>query len=113
MIKSITPISGLFELEPLRLSSLNTDLQLDVPQAQRNSPSNLTPATRLPVTVAVGGAESDEFRRQSRDFAETWRNAVRSMEYLETPGENHYTIIEGMTNRTHPLTEALLKQLGL
>jgi len=60
MVKSVVPISGLFELEPLRLTSLNADLRLDPEAARRNSPSHLKPASRLPVSVVVGGAESDE-----------------------------------------------------
>lgn len=56
MVKSIVPISSLFDLEPLRLSSINADVRLDPEAAKRNSPQFMTPATALPVSVVVGGA---------------------------------------------------------
>jgi arylformamidase len=97
LVKSIIPVSGLFELEPLRLSSLNADLQLDPDAARRNSPQFLRPATRLPASVVVGGGESVEFRRQSRDFADAWHGMVGSMDFIETEDHNHFTVIEAMT----------------
>ena len=112
MVKSIVPISGLFELEPLRLTSLNEDLRLDPESARRNSPMLIAPATRL-LSVVVGGGETEEFRRQSRTFADRWRQAAGSMSYLETAGHDHFTIIEGMTERHDPLTAILLKHLEL
>jgi arylformamidase len=113
MIKSALPISGLFELEPLRLASLNADLRLDAEAARRNSLSHLKPASRLPVSVVGGGAESDEFRRQSRDFADAWRGAAGGMVHLETPGHNHFAVIEAMTAPGNPLTTTILRHLGL
>jgi arylformamidase len=113
LVRSIIPISGLFELEPLRLSSLNSDLQLDADTARRNSPLLLAPAQQMPVSVVVGSAESYEFRRQSRDFSEAWRGSVSHMAYLETPGHHHFSIIETMTERDNPLTATILRHLEL
>ena len=111
MIRSIVPISGLYELEPLRLTSLNADLRLDSEMAARNSPNTLAPPIRMPVTVVVGGGESDEFRRQSRDFADRWRGAVDKIGYFETTGHHHFSVIEAMTEENDPLTAILLQHL--
>lgn len=113
MIKSIVPISGLFELEPLRFTPLNVDLRLDEEAARRNSPSHLAPVWRLPVSVVAGGAESAEFRRQSRDFAAAWRSMADSTDHLETPGHHHFAIIEAMPEPGNPLTATILRHLGL
>ena len=113
MVKSIIPISGLFELEPLRLSSLNGDLRLDPDSAHRNSPRYLEPSARLPVSVVVGGVESNEFRRQSREFADAWTGMSVHMDYLETPAHHHFTIIEAMTEPENPLTATILRHLDL
>jgi len=113
LVRSIIPISGLFELEPLRLSSLNSDLQLDSDTARRNSPLLLAPAQQIPVSVVVGSAESYEFRRQSKDFSEAWRGSASHMAYLETPGHHHFSIIEAMTERDNPLTATILRHLEL
>jgi arylformamidase len=113
MIKSIVPVSGLFDLEPLRLSSLNADLRLDPEAAKRNSPQYMSPATALPVSVVVGGGETDEFRRQSRDFADAWRTMASIIEYLETPGHHHFSVIEAMTEPDNPLTATILRHMQL
>ena len=113
MIKSIIPVSGLFELEPLRLSSLNADLQLDEGAAERNSPRYLEPTKSMPISVVVGGGESDEFRRQSRDFADTWRGLADTMEYIETSGHDHFAVIESMLEPRNVLTGTILRHLEL
>src|SRR3546814_19124037 len=81
--------------------------------AARVSPIYLKPATDAPVTVAVGAAESDEFRRQSREFAERWRGHGAPIEPLEVPGANHYTVLSGMTEPGHPILRAALGPKGL
>jgi arylformamidase len=113
MVKSIVPISGLFDLEPLRLSSINADVRLDPEAAKRNSPQFMTPATALPVSVVVGGGETDEFRRQSRDFADAWRATASAVEYIETPGHHHFSVMEAMTEPDNPLTATLLRHMRL
>lgn len=112
MVRSIVPISGLFELEPLRFTPLDVDLRLDEEVVRRNSPSLMTPAWRLPVSVVVGGGESDEFRRQSRDFTAAWQGTVGSMNHLETLGHHHFAVIEAMTEPGNPLTATILRHLG-
>jgi arylformamidase len=111
MVKSIVPVSGLFDLEPLRLNSVNNELRLDPAAARRNSPLFMKPAHALPVSVVVGGGETDEFRRQSRDFADTWRRVVAGTEYLETPGHDHFAVIEAMIEPGNPLTGIVLRHL--
>ncbi len=113
MVESIVPISGLFELEPLRLTSLNADLRPDAEAARRNSPLHLKPAGRLPVSVVVGGAESNEVRRQSRDLADAWQGVASKMAHLETPGHNHFAVTEAMTEPGTPLAATILRHLSL
>ncbi|TAJ40953.1 MAG: alpha/beta hydrolase [Reyranella sp.] len=113
MIKSIIPVSGLFELEPLRLSSLNESLRLGVDEALRNSPAALTPSFGLPASVVVGGGESDEYRRQSRDFVSRWRGSTAKIDYIETAGHHHFSVIEAMTDANNSLTSTILRHLNL
>jgi arylformamidase len=111
LVKSIVPVSGLFDLEPMRLSSINNDLRLDGAAARRNSPCLMRPTHALPVSVVVGGGETDEFRRQSRDFADAWRHMAGPTEYLETPGHDHFAVIEAMTEPGNPLTATIMRHL--
>ncbi len=51
LLKSATPISGLFDLQPLLLTSVNDDVHLDAESAVRNSPANSDPGYDMPMTV--------------------------------------------------------------
>lgn len=113
LVKSVTPISGLFTLEPLIRHSINQDLKLDSDGARRNSPALVAPATRGPVTVCVGGEESDEFRWQSRDFASRWKEHGADVSYVEVPEHNHFTILQSLGDAGFDLTRRLLRHMRL
>ncbi len=113
VIKGGCSVSGLFELEPMRLCYLHDTLGFDVGQAARNSPIRLLPQSKAPLIVAVGGAESDEFRRQSVDFGATWRNKGAAAQVMERPGLNHYTIMEEFADRESTLGQAVMSQMAL
>ena len=113
LIKSGVPVSGIFELEPMLYLPLNEDLKLDGKSAHCNSPIFLNPVTDAPLSIVVGGKESDEFHRQSYNFAQTWRERGAKTEYLDLPGQNHFTIVDQMKHRDNPLTTILLRHMGL
>jgi len=87
------PISGLFDLEPIRLCYLNEPLQMNEDEANRNSPQRLPPLL-VPTTVAVGAAELPELVRQSRDYAAALAAAGGRARELVLPGDNHFSILE-------------------
>lgn len=113
LVKSATPISGLFTLEPLIRHSVNEDLGLDPDGARRNSPALMSPALSGPITVCVGEQESDEFRWQSRDFAARWKEHGADISYVELPGHNHFTILGALGDADFDLTRRLLRHMGL
>ena len=113
MIQSTMSISGVFDLDPIRLTTLNAELQLEPAMAYRNSPIFLRPPTGRPVSIVVGGGETDEFRRQSRALADKWRTAVGVLSYFETAGHDHFGVIESMTDTCDPVMAILLKNLGV
>jgi arylformamidase len=100
------PLSGLFDLAPLRQFSFNSDFRLDAAAVERLSlldkPRTLTAA----LIVAAGAAESSEFQRQSRDLATAWSPQVHSL--LLLPGANHFTIVDAFAERGQPLFAATL-----
>ena len=67
----------------------------------------------MPVSVIVGGGETDEYRRQSRDFAAKWRELVDPMEYIETVGHDHFVVVESMLESRSVLTATILRHLDL
>lgn len=92
-VSGALPISGLFDLEPIRLSYLNAQLKMDLDEAGANSPIKL-PFPSIPMSVAVGAAELSELVRQSEDYAAALVAAGRSVRKLVVPGATHFTILE-------------------
>ncbi len=104
-------ISGLYDLEPIRLSYLNEDLGLDPEVARRNSPIHAPPAAAPPLVLCVGGAETDEFRRQQADFAAVWRSPRRPVTEIEIAGAHHFSIVDLLADPASPLFRALQAQI--
>ncbi len=94
ILKGGIAISGLFDLAPLRYTWLQPALQLDGDEIDRASPIRRIPGAAPPLTVVVGGAETAEFRRQSRAFLAAWRAAGLEGHWLEPPGLDHFTVLE-------------------
>src|SRR5262249_42948034 len=61
VIKGGAGLSGLYDLEPIRLSYLNDTLGLTTEVARRNSPVHLAPARSGPLLLPVGGLEGPEY----------------------------------------------------
>ncbi len=108
LVKSATPMSGLFTLEPLIRHSVNDDLRMDLEAAKRNSPALMRPRMDGPIQVCVGGDESEEFRWQSRDLASRWKEDGARVAYVEVPGTNHFTLLEGLAEPEFDLTRRLV-----
>ncbi|MBT3304944.1 MAG: alpha/beta hydrolase, partial [Alphaproteobacteria bacterium] len=74
-IKGGCALSGIYDLAPIPMSYMQEALGFTPDQVTRNSPQFINPATPAPLIVGVGGDESEEFLRQSADFAAQWENA--------------------------------------
>lgn len=104
LVAGAVPISGVFDLEPLLATSINAALRLDPVAARAVSPVHWPrPAGSHTVIAVVGGEESAEFRRQSRELATAWTAPGLVTEYLEVPGANHFTVIDALTRSGSPL----------
>ena len=113
VVNGAVPLSGLFDLEPLRRSYLNADLNMNEDEARRNSPIHHLPERMPPTVIAVGGGETDEFRRQSRIYTDACRDAGFDVSYLEVGNHDHVNVAGEYRNRLSPLTAALFAQMGL
>jgi arylformamidase len=112
-IKGATAISGIFDLEPIRLCYLNDVVGLDPDEARRDSPIHQALHGRCPVTVAVGELETRAFHDQSRAFAGKLERAGWPCELLVQPGVDHFGIIMSMAEPDAPLVQAIARQMGL
>lgn len=98
IVAAAVPVSGLFWLEPLIPTSINAALGLDAATARALSPGLMAGDAR-PIHAVVGGAESGEFIRQSREFA-----ALRGGSFEALTGLDHFTILNPLPEAHHPLT---------
>jgi arylformamidase len=108
-IKGGVAISGIYDLEPIRLSYLNVKLGLDEPMSKRNSPMLLTHAVK-PMALVVGDAELPLLRKQTAEFAGYRANHGLPVIYEEIPGANHFTIMDQMASPTGRIT-TLIRQV--
>ena len=113
LVKGVCPISGLYDLEPIRLSYRNDVLKLNPTTAHRNSPLHKLPDHGIPLIAAVGAGESDEFRRQNCVLASAWRERRFPCRELTLSGAHHFDIVQGLLHADHPLTCAILSQMCL
>jgi hypothetical protein len=100
-------MSGLFDLEPIRLCYLNEKLGLDAEQARRNSPLHNLPARAAKLIVAYGADELPELKHQSRKFAAAWSARSLPVEVIEVTCRHHYAVLEQLAQPSGVLAKAL------
>ena len=113
VLKSVVPISGVFEVEPVMHTSVQEAVQLTADMAARNSPLFLSTESRPPVAVTVGTSESEEFRRQSKAYAEALTAQGLSVDHFEMSDQNHFSILTESTEPGNRLTKTRLQLMGL
>lgn len=113
LIKGVCTLSGVFDLEPIRLCYLNDVLGMSAGQAERNSPIHLAPQTRCPVLLSVGDRETEAFLEQSRRYAEHLRAAGVPCDLVVQPDLDHFRIIAAMAEAENAVVRWLCRQAGL
>lgn len=108
LIKGGLAISGLFDLGFLPFSYIQPKVQASWDQVRRLSPQFHIPPCAPPCHVAVGGKESPEFRRQSRDFHAAWHARGLAGTYLEPEGKDHFTVLEEIEDPSTELHRTLV-----
>lgn len=113
VVQSASPISGLFDLRPLVHTHINEWTRLDNRCAIALSPQFQLPQRGCPILVAWGQLETDEFKRQSRDYAVAWQEQGFVARQMEVPGANHFNILMALRDPACALSKAILKLMGL
>ena len=111
-VRGALAISGIYDLEPIRLNYLNIKLGLDEVEAERNSPLLHLPPMAGELVVAYGTRELPELCRQSIDYAQAWVERGLAGHLLPVDGANHFTILETLADPRGALAQALLKLIG-
>jgi len=104
-------ISGMFDLLPLIETSINDDIKLDREAALRNSPIKFLPENCPPLITAVGADETDEFLRQSREYAKAWQDKGGQVQFMPISGFHHFDVVLEMGRIGSELNDAMITQM--
>ena len=96
-------ISGVYDLRPLLATTVNLDIHLDAAEAYALSPQWRRVDTVPRYLCAVGGAETDEFRRQSRAYAAALSEQGCDAQLLEVPARTHFDVLDDLADAEAPL----------
>ena len=107
------PISGIYDVAPIRLTPLNDAVRLQPGDVAAVSPMFMPPRTGGPTIIAFGGDEYNEFDRQASDLAENWAKQGVETSTLNMPGRDHFTALSAMAETDHDLFAAALKLMAL
>ena len=102
-------ISGVFELAPLIGTSIDAALNLTSETAREASPLFWTAPKGRQFAAVVGGAESGEFIRQSRQIVADWGKAGVKTECQVVDAANHFTIVDELTKSASPLVQRIVR----
>lgn len=112
-VKGVLAGSGMYDLEPVRLSARNDYLHLDEKAARRNSAIRHIPDDPPPIIICYGENEQKEFRRQSIDFATALRERGHPVREIDMPGLNHFEVGQQYAEPDGPILKALFEMMGL
>lgn len=111
-VRGALVVSGIHDLEPIRLCYLNAVLDLDASEVDELSPIRRRPAD-VPVCVAVGDRELPELVRQSIDYARVLQHRTPGSTLQMVSGADHFLVLEALARRTGVLCAAACRLLGL
>lgn len=111
LVKGGCPISGLYDLEPIRHTYLNEDVRLDEDEAERNSPLRYPPRGPQWMVITAGSLESDEFHRLQRELADAWRAEGLRVTEVESPKMHHFNVVAELGRGESPLFQAVLSEI--
>lgn len=108
LVKGGCALSGLYDLEPIRLCYLNQKIRLDQQSAREYSPILRIPAAAPPLLIAVGGDESSEFHRQQALYVQAWREADLIVQEIQQPNGHHFDMCDRLGDRREPLYQTVV-----
>jgi arylformamidase len=112
-VRSAVLLSGVYDLEPIRLSYVNDVLGMDEAAARRNSPLHQISGPLPPLVVARGEHETDEFARQHGELVAAVRLHTSRLTDLCVAGRNHFDVAFDISEPGTGLGRAVLSAMGL
>ena len=112
-IKGVTPISGLFDLEPLRLAYINEWIQLEAADVPRVSPVHNPPPVAAPVTISYGTKDPAEFGPQADAYLKALADSGIEADLYVQGGADHFAAAFCLRDPASPLSRLIQAQMGL
>jgi arylformamidase len=107
-VRAATLVSAPYFLEPVVLSHRADYVKLEPREVTDLSPGLHPERIKCPVLVACAQHDTDEFRRQTREFAAAMAKAGRLAKLMDCAGVNHFELMERLKDPGHELTRAII-----
>ena len=112
VVQGALSVSGVYDLtEIVKVPSVNCDVKLSERSAVPVSPAFMPPATDAPLYTAVGSLENEGFHIQNGIIAKRWKRVHRGD--IPCPGDNHFTVLDGLTRPGSAMFTTVLKMMGI
>jgi len=113
IVKSAALVSGPYDLVPVMRSARSTYVKLSEDEVEQYSPVRNASNISCPIFVAYADGDTDEFRRQSREFASALQSVGKLSLVREFSGLNHFEIMEEFVDPDSPLVQSILEQMSV
>jgi arylformamidase len=113
ILKGALLISGMYDLEPVRLSKRSAYVAFTDAMEAALSPQRHIARLAAPLVLAHGTNETPEFKRQTRDFHAAVQAAGKPAELIVADGYNHFELLETLSSPYGVLGRAVLRQMGI
>lgn len=111
LVKAATLVSGPYFLEPVLLSHRAEYVKLGRDEVLDLSPGLHPARMKCPVLMAHAQHDTDEFRRQTREFAAALKTVGRLTKLIDCPNVNHFELMECLRDPRHELVQAIFEQM--
>jgi arylformamidase len=112
-IRAATLVSGPYFLEPVMLSARSEYVELDEWEVMEYSPGLHPQKINCPVLLAYADNDTDEFQRQTKEFATGLAKAGRLQKLLLCPDVNHFELMECFHDPRHVLVRSIFEQMRI
>ncbi|MGH6927010.1 MAG: alpha/beta hydrolase, partial [Dongiaceae bacterium] len=106
-------ISGLYDLEPIRLCYLQETLQLTPAEVEACSPARRLPSAAKPLVLAYGADESEEFARHATEYGRALAGRGVTCTVRPLAGHNHMSVCTALADAKSEPMRLILGQMGL
>jgi arylformamidase len=111
-IKAATFVSGPYYLEPVVLSARSSYVKLSEAEVQDLSPGLRADRIKCPIVLGYAENDTDEFQRQTREFARALEKVGRLTKLVRFANINHFELMECFDDPSHALVQTILEQMG-